>query len=111
MRWRGLVKRVVPFVLTFALGLFVASFFVPITMSVPEMPRRTSRWQHRHHNYHRLQRENDMLRLEIERLKNENADLDKLKNLPVPPVVDSKPSIAPIGRGYGHGSGTGNGSR
>jgi len=63
---KGLLKRIAPFFITFALGLFVASFFV--TLTLPNIPQ--GRGWKRHQDYHRrLEFENQRLREENLRLK------------------------------------------
>jgi len=64
---KGFIKRVVPFFLTFAVGLFIASFFVTIAAPSFQMPNRG--WRKNHRQYDR-QRE-----LEIQRLREENLRL------------------------------------
>ncbi len=61
------VKRVVPFFLTFAVGLFIASFFV--TIAAPTFQFQNRGWKRNHRQYDR-QRE-----LEIQRLREENMRL------------------------------------
>lgn len=62
---KGFVKRVLPFFLTFAVGLFIASFFVSIAA-----PRfQFNRGWRRHQQYHRT------MEAENQRLKEENARL------------------------------------
>ena len=92
MCYTGLFKRFVPFVLTFAAGLFVASFFVSIAL--PE-----GNWRNRRSNkfqeMQRLRVENENLRQEMMRLKMENDDLKRNAQewapdsvLPLVPPVD-----------------------
>ena len=63
---KGFIRRMLPFFATFAIGLFIASFFV----SVGRPGFRTRGWE-RH-------RQNERLRIENEELRNENL---RLKNL------------------------------
>ncbi|NOT47135.1 MAG: hypothetical protein HOP17_05225 [Acidobacteria bacterium] len=58
------MKRVLPFFLTFAAGLFIASFFVSISSPSFNFPRKNNR--------HREERQ---LRIENDGLQRENADL------------------------------------
>ena len=87
MNFISLVKRVAPFVLTFAVGLFVASFFV--TVAAPSFQFR--RGFSKHQQYHRrIESENQRLREENNRLKNRLAEAEKRdwvleRNLDVPP--------------------------
>ena len=64
---QGFVKRVVPFFLTFAVGLFIASFFV--TIAAPTFQFQNRGWRKNHRQYDR-QRE-----AEIQRLREENMNL------------------------------------
>ena len=90
MCYPGLLKRIIPFALTFAAGLFIASFFVSIAL--PEgswRSRRAMRWQ----EMQRLKIENENLRQERLQLKLENEQLRRkalnwdVEELPlVPPV-------------------------
>lgn len=59
------IKRVLPFFLTFSVGLFVASFFVTIAAPTFQFNRG---WR-RHQQYHR------MMEFENQRLREENARL------------------------------------
>jgi cell division protein FtsB len=90
MAW---IKRIVPFALALALGLFVASFFVSIAF--PKMRfERQSRWK-RHYEYNcPLRNERDNLRQMNEQLRRENKRLNNQLDEP---------------RGYGYGSGNGRG--
>lgn len=67
MRSKGFIKRMLPFLATFAVGIFVASFFVNI--SAPSFRGRGT--NRRHHEMKRLRVENEELRNENLRLKNE----------------------------------------
>jgi hypothetical protein len=67
----GVFKRVVPFLLTFAVGLFIASFFINI--GLPSLPE--SRRQVRMREIQRLRFENDELRRDNVRLQAENEML------------------------------------
>ncbi len=96
---KGFVKRIVPFFLTFAVGLFIASFFVTIAAPNFSFPMRG---EHRRH----LERDR-MMQFENQRLSDENARLreqlddagkSNVKNLKysyesdVPPVQLTTPS-------------------
>ena len=63
MQVTGWIKRVLPFVATFAVGVFIASFFVDIGASSDRCRRGKKR--------HEIQR----LRAEIDELRNENLRL------------------------------------
>src|SRR5215216_6750340 len=91
MKFISLVKRVAPFFLTFAVGLFIASFFV--TVAAPNFQFR--RGFNKRQQYHRqMESEIQQLRDENNRLKNrlaeaENRDwvLERDLNVPPPPPV------------------------
>ena len=68
MLYRGLFKRFLPFFLTFAVGLFVASFFVAISSPSFNFRRGGS---HKHREIHRLKIENKELRKDVLRMKRE----------------------------------------
>ena len=57
---KGFIKRVVPFFLTFAAGLFVASFFVSV--AAPNFSFRSDRGYYRFGEIQRLRIENRELR-------------------------------------------------
>ena len=103
MQIMGLVKRIAPFFLTFALGLFVASFFVSIAL--PNV--RTNRGWRKHKEYHRkIEFENQRLREENLRLKRESMErraqqdlnIEEDINELVPPPPPLAPRIAPSRR-------------
>ena len=67
---KGFVKRIVPFFLTFAVGLFIASFFVAV--AAPNFQFKSRNWKRNHRQYDRqMELENQRLRDENLRLKNE----------------------------------------
>lgn len=70
---QGFLKRVVPFFLTFAAGLFIASFFV--TIAAPTFQFKNRGWK-AHHRQYDQQREAEIQRLRDEnmRLKNQISD-------------------------------------
>ncbi len=73
MCYTGVIKRIIPFALTFALGLFIASFFVPIAF--PSSSWRSSRRANRFHEMQRLRLENDDLREKNRLLRSQNDEL------------------------------------
>jgi hypothetical protein len=75
MQFIGIIKRVIPFFLTFAAGLFIASFFVSLSAPSFEGVRknRSERWG----KHSRLKAENERLRVENDRLKEELQALDQ----------------------------------
>lgn len=98
MNFLSLVKRVAPFFLTFAVGLFIASFFV--TVAAPNFQFR--RGFNKHQQYHRrIEFENRQLREENSRLKNRLAEMEKRadwvfdEDLDVPPPPPAPP-VAPV---------------
>jgi hypothetical protein len=99
---KGIFKRVFPFLLTFAAGLFVASFFV--TVATPNFSIRSNRGSYRFGELQRLRIENRELRetncrqrRELEELRRKAATWDQ-GELPftVPPVdLDAPPPPPP----------------
>lgn len=94
---KGFIKRVVPFFLTFAVGLFIASFFV--TIAAPSFQFQNRGWRKNHRQYDR-QREIEIQRLREEnvRLKNQlsdsnldTVDIHELKYA-VPPLMPASPA-------------------
>ena len=67
MFYKGIIKRVVPFFLTFIAGLFIASIFVPLSFPNLKMPTRGS------HKYREVQR----LKSELKESRKESCDLKK----------------------------------
>ncbi len=93
---KGFFKRIVPFFLTFAVGLFIASFFVSI--AAPSF--RFRRDFRKHREYHRMMEfENQRLQEENSRLKRELSLRDKREmtkyafenDFDVPPPVPTAP--------------------
>ena len=66
MLYKGVLTRVLPFFLTFAAGLFIASFFISITTPSFSFTRRS-------HKYREVQR----LRYQNQELKKTNCELRK----------------------------------
>lgn len=96
---QGFLKRVVPFFLTFAAGLFIASFFV--TVAAPNFQFGNRSWKRNHRQYDR-QREAEIqqLREENNRLRNqisnqESVDFQELRYAvpPPPPVSPAPPAL------------------
>jgi hypothetical protein len=70
----GWIKRVLPFVATFAIGVFIASFFVDVGAS-----RDRCRKGRKFQEMHRLRAENEELRNENLRLRNQmEIDVERL---------------------------------
>jgi hypothetical protein len=64
MLLKGVLTRVLPFFLTFAAGLFIASFFISIATPSFNFPRRANKC-----------RETRQLRTELERVRRDNTEL------------------------------------
>lgn len=76
MNFVSIVKRVAPFFLTFAVGLFIASFFV--TVAAPNF--QFNRGLSKHRQYHRrIESENQRLREENLRLRNQVSTMEAEK--------------------------------
>jgi cell division protein FtsB len=95
---KGFLKRFLPFFLTFAAGLFIASFFVPIfTPGTVQRERRANRF----HAYQQLSIDNQNLRDENQRLREQiemlhqtdmgTVDLDEVTPVPPPPPIRMAP--------------------
>lgn len=97
---KGFIKRILPFFLTFAVGLFVASFFV--TIAAPSFRFEGRGWS-RHQKYDRqMEIENQRLQEENYRLKRQLADRDSqeispsnLKFTPPSPPLPPAPKAVP----------------
>ncbi|MGC2238444.1 MAG: hypothetical protein WA584_19980 [Pyrinomonadaceae bacterium] len=90
---KGFIKRILPFFLTFAFGLLIASFFVSIAAPNFNFKKRGF---NRHREYdQRLEFENRQLRDENNRLKQqliekENQNLSEDLDVPPPPPLPAK---------------------
>lgn len=88
---KGFIKRILPFFLTFAFGLLIASFFVSIAAPNFNFKKRGF---NRHREYdQRLEFENRQLRDENNRLKQqlmENQNLSEDLDVPAPPPLPPK---------------------
>jgi hypothetical protein len=69
MQFIGIIKRVIPFFLTFAAGLFIASFFV--SLSAPRFGGIRKNRSERHGKHCEFKSELEQLRLENSLLKSE----------------------------------------
>ena len=95
---RSFIKRFVPFFLTFAIGLLVASFFVSVAA-----PRFQFNREGKQRRYHRMKCENEKLRLENQRLERQLAEREisetEFMGLDVPPPpmppMPPPPPVAP----------------
>jgi hypothetical protein len=99
MQLKGFLKRVLPFFLTFSLGLLVASFFVSVAAPSFNFKKRNHRCREYRENS-RLQMENQSLREDNEALRRELREND-LKTVPAfeldvppppPPPMKVKPN-------------------
>ena len=93
---RSFIKRFIPFFLTFAIGLLVASFFVSVAA-----PRLNFNREGNHRRHHRLKCENEKLRLENQRLERQLAERKASEtefmglDVPPPPMPPMPPPVAP----------------
>jgi len=110
MLYKGVFKRIAPFFLTFAAGLFIASFFITVASPSFNLP---SRGSHKARHYRNLKMENRELRDENEKLKRQIEELRRTSNwdhtvyeIPaVPPVELEAPPPPPIPMRRAHGFG------
>ena len=97
----GVFKRVVPFLITFAAGLFIASFFITIGAPNFGSSRRQSKFREMRQvrmEVEELRRERCRLREEIENLRQErttiqSGDIDVFTVPPPPPVAPIAPTV------------------
>ena len=101
MCYTGLFKRIIPFVLTFAGGLFLASFFVSI--GLPGQGWRGAQRFDRANEFQRLRLENNDLReklrdarLENEELRKSSQDMTIYGEIPMVPPVDFEMHHPPL---------------
>lgn len=99
---KNFIKRILPFFLTFAVGLFVASFFVTIAAPTFKFSLRGERYR-RHQEYHRtMELENQRLREDKARLQNQLSGMEDSSGLysdgfgvpppPMPPMPPPAPT-------------------
>jgi hypothetical protein len=104
MHFKGFLKRFAPFFLTFALGLFVASFFV--TVALPNVRFNRNR-TNKHQRYHRqMEFENQRLREEKRQLEKALEEISEKQNIKetskikfegtINDLVPPPPPIAPV---------------
>ena len=97
---KNFIKRIVPFFLTFAVGLFIASFFITIAAPSFRFNVRGERGR-RHQEYHRMMEyENRRLREDKARLEEQLADKAVFTELtfeedavPPPPMPPMPPRL------------------
>ena len=90
MNFISVIKRIAPFLLTFAVGLFIASFFVTVTAPNFEFKRGGFK---RHREYDRqrearindLERENNCLKKRLAETEQRDWVLDRDLDVPPPP--------------------------
>ncbi len=107
MLYLGLLKRIVPFALTFAAGLFVASFFVSIALPTVGSKDRSARCR----KHRMMMSEKADMQEEIRRLNERLAAAemrsdwyrDSLEAVPAPAMPELPPPPPFKGRGYGSG--------
>lgn len=99
---KGFLKRVFPFFLTFAVGLFIASFFVSV--AAPNFKFNRGRKNHR--EYHRMMESRiQQLEDQNERLQRELSARDALEvndfnlEVPPPPMPPMPPPAPKVNRG------------
>jgi hypothetical protein len=76
------IKRFAPFFLTFALGMFLASLFMPISAPRYDKNNKNYKRSWKHREYKRTKCENYRLRKQLEELRQENLELKDLQNVP-----------------------------
>ncbi len=100
---QGFAKRVLPFFLTFAVGLFIASFFVSIAAPNFQFPNRNSRRTHREYDRQRdaqlrqLSERNADLEKQLADKDSDTSDFQNL-NYTVPPVPPMPPTLRSVPR-------------
>ena len=95
MSYLSIFKRIIPFFLTFAAGLLIASIFVPIGAPSFQRADRGGRWrQHNECKREResLRRENDRLRQELETMRRERDVKFSTLDFAVPDVRIEAPA-------------------
>ena len=100
MNYKGVLKRLLPFAATFFVAVFITSFFVDISAS-RFSNWRERRWERRCGGVEHMMRENEDLRNENLRLRNEiqnnRFDMDELPNaVPAPPLAPPAPAMPPM---------------
>ncbi len=107
---KNFVSRIVPFLITFSLGLLIASFFVPI---VPKFSFKNHNGRRGMGKYYRLQNENYRLEQENKELRDRLRMSEFNVDVPPPPPPAPKPYVHFDGDGHEHmrsGYGTGSAS-
>ena len=92
MFYAGLFKRIIPFVITFIAGLFLASFFVSV--AVPDLNMRSERRSHRCRDREQLRIENSELREKMRAMRNQNEELRRsARDWDEAAIMDAVPPI------------------
>ena len=92
MSFVAVIKRVAPFLLTFSIGLLIASFFV--TVAAPNFRFKGNRFKHREYDRQRenriseLERENNCLKRRLAEMEKER---DWVLDVPPPPPAPTMP--------------------
>lgn len=79
MCFKGFLKKVVPFFLTFAVGLLIASLFVSV--AAPSFSFKKKNWSKHREHHRQMKSENRELRLENSRLEQKIRELEQQKDL------------------------------
>lgn len=81
MKLSSIVLRAVPFLLTFAAGLLIASIFVPITAPSFSSNSRFENYRkhdrHKKSNWRQIKAENEALKYENQRLENQIEEMQR----------------------------------
>jgi hypothetical protein len=88
---RGFLKRFLPFLLTFAAGLFIASFFVSLTAPFSGF----SRGERRYSYVRMLRMENQRLQDRVDELEQQQSVSPCTSTETVEPWVDVPPPVPP----------------
>ena len=94
MSYLAIFKRIIPFFLTFAAGLLIASIFLPITAPRFERSERSGKWRH----HRECKREKESLRRENMRLRQELEQRNEIHNLKLDFELDAPPPPPPVVR-------------
>jgi hypothetical protein len=91
MSYLAIFKRIIPFFLTFAAGLLIASIFVPITAPSFRNADRGGKWRH----HRECKKEKESLRRENMRLRQELEQRNEIQNLKLDFELDVPPPPPP----------------
>lgn len=96
------IKRFAPFLLTFAVGLVVASFFVTVAAPSFQFKNRSGKYKkfrYLKNENERLRRENDRLQRELAEREAINSEYEFSLDVPPPPPLPPMPRKAPLAPG------------